>query len=1092
MKLAFFLITLAAMVPFPALFAQKHYATGDRVISHNRLISVKAPAGKQLRRTETVFPSRHITVDGQKSEPDWATATVVTPLIESGRASDPTSVHVLQDGENIYLFWDIHQPDGITAKMTEFDGVIVGDDYVQVDLTPWLPDEIHHGRDYYYTIAVNPKGVIWDSYFDPYLDGFFFSSWNSNTKVATTRRGDGWTVEMAIPFSSLDLYSDPGWHWQLRFHHASRQEGTAARVSSASLGVTVRQDVRVRRPALVAYYWARPDFMQEVKPDPAALGPRKSRAIRLSHVPSLDSLPDSELWQSAPVLPIDHTDRMGTPISAQRARARVGFTDRYLCLNLEGDGTGIEASVGAKSKLGAGMAAQTAGVNGVFIDSALFENECFWIILQPRGRSADNVHQNYYMIIVDNRGGVRGTQYNGYGEPVRSWKPGVKMDRYNTATGWGAEVIIDLRSLNVPADYTGTWGFNLFRNRLLGGKKSQLQAWRPTGGEFLAPSMFGTLENLAGLAKEAVCTVPARKPVDQAAGVRAAAAAYAAVPHPAKGGYPLMDIQFIGRYGWAVGPMGTVLRTEDGGNRWTRVPIATDADLYRVDFVNRREGWVAGGRMRIASTNESMRHDQRGGYAYIFHTTDGGRTWQCQFGARGQHLFGLDFVNENVGYAVGERGYLLKTIDGGAHWSVLPTTGTLRWLYGVAFRDEKTGFAVGLQETVIKTTDGGNTWRRLNAPSDRKPYGFHPIYRDVTFQDETGCIVGQNGTVLISHDGGDSWHSTATFFKPEIRDLDDLRRVRFVTPRLGYAVGELGTRLLVTEDGGASWSYRPVPNTEWLRSIWADDQGKIVIAGEHERILASDDRGFSWRSSLGAPPKADVLVMLAHGDDAAINLSPFYANYAINESKTIVDIEVMSDLHSSEYDETYNLEHDRTMWMLGVRTSTNFDEFENGNNGSDYYHFTQRLWKGEKNIVRHMVAAIRAYRPDIVIVHDGVFGDYDKPGHKVSGRAGLVAFDTAGGETDRYPELTRLGLQPWQPKKLYVLASESYPMTLDLAPIAKKSLKGTHGTCFDYAEYVLRNFQSQGIYHAENGKLSLVKSLIRVPEKETSVFDGLE
>jgi photosystem II stability/assembly factor-like uncharacterized protein len=40
---------------------------------------------------------------------------------------------------------------------------------------------------------------------------------------------------------------------------------------------------------------------------------------------------------------------------------------------------------------------------------------------------------------------------------------------------------------------------------------------------------------------------------------------YDSVPHPAKGGYPLMDVQFIGEYGWAAGAMGTILRTEDGG-----------------------------------------------------------------------------------------------------------------------------------------------------------------------------------------------------------------------------------------------------------------------------------------------------------------------------------------------------------------------------------------------------------------------------------------------------------------------------------------------------------------------------------------------
>jgi hypothetical protein len=88
--------------------------------------------------------------------------------------------------------------------------------------------------------------------------------------------------------------------------------------------------------------------------------------------------------------------------------------------------------------------------------------------------------------------------------------------------------------------------------------------------------------------------------------------------------------------------------------------------------------------------------------------------------------------------------------------------------------------------------------------------------------------------------------------------------------------------------------------------------------------------------------------------------------------------------------------------------------------------------------------------------------------------------------------LTRLGLEPWQAKKLYALASESYPVTLDLAPIGKLPLKGTEETCLSWAEYVIRNFQSQGVYHADNGKLSLIKSLVPVPDNEKSVFDGLE
>ncbi len=393
---------------------------------------------------------------------------------------------------------------------------------------------------------------------------------------------------------------------------------------------------------------------------------------------------------------------------------------------------------------------------------------------------------------------------------------------------------------------------------------------------------------------------------------------------------------------------------------------------------------------------------------------------------------------------------------------------------------------------MIKTADGGESWTPVQAEADRRPYGFQPIYTDVTFNGSTGCIVGQNGTVLVSNDSGESWHPAATFFKSEIRDLMDLRSVRFVTPRIGYAVGELGTRMLVTEDGGASWRYQPLPNSGWMRAVWANDGGEVIVVGEQEQVLRSHDGGRNWEPGRVPQPKADILVMMAHGDDAAINLNAFFAHYTINENRTIVDVGTLSDVHSSEYEETYNLEHDRDMWMVGVRTATNFNEFETGNNGSDYYHFSERLWEGEENVVRQMVAAIRAYRPEIVITHGGVFGDYDKPGHKLSGRAGLVAFERARADVDYYPELTRLGLPPWQPKKLYNLASESYPATLDLAQIGEKPLKGTDGTCLDFAEYVIRNYQSQGIYHARNGKLSLVISRVPVPEKEQSVFDGIE
>jgi len=1133
------IVTLFASSPSPVT-AQKHIADGSIFSRRNRLISIKSVPGKQLYLHKKTPDRITIELDGRIYEDDWNRAQVISPFVDKNGQKDKTTVRVLFDDENIYLFWTVSEQAGITAEVKEDDAVITGDDYVQINLKPWLADNIKYGRDYYYSIAVNPAGAVWDSYFDPYLDGYFFSSWNSNVQVAVSQKENDWFAEMIIPFSHLDNYSDPGWKWNLDFLHAAKINKTdPSALYTPNLGVTVQQSIMVRDDGLVNYYWIRPEFMQEVKPKKQKDLNNSVRAAAIDRLPLKNSKPDADLWSDVEPVQINFIDRFGEKLNENAARAKVAGVGDYICFSLEADGTKIDLLSEAEKLTGEGMASQMAGVNGVYVDTSLFANECFWILLQPRRTGADNIHLPHYLITVNNHGQIDGTSYDQFGYPDRNWQPQAKLDIYNTNAGWSAEVSIDMSSFDLPAQCSRQWGFNVFRNRMLNepDKKSQLQAWLYTATDFLNPDTMGTLTNVhinsvntkrpgferkIEVMREKIAPNSSKnknhatklskqlddikletnedltaaeqtlEQVDNTLGVLDAKEYYDAVAHPAKGGYPVFDVQFIGKKGWAVGAMGTVLRTEDSGNFWQSVEIKSDADLQRVFFVDELVGWTVGGLIRMATDNELMRHDERGGYGYIFHTRDGGKTWKCQYGQRGRHLFGLYFTDKNTGFTCGERGLLLKTEDGGINWKEMPTTGTKMWLYGITFRDSLNGFAVGESETVIKTNDGGKNWAKVNAPADRKFYDFRPFYRDISFNGSTGCIVGHNGSIVISNDNGKTWKPSATFFDAEIREFLDLTRVRFATEKLGYAVGELGSRIMVTEDAGASWSLRPVDNRDWLRALWADDTGKVVLAGEREKILISKDKGYNWKTLRADSPKADILVMLAHGDDSPISLGPLLVHYAINENKQIVDVGVLRDCHSSEYEETYNMEHDRHVWMSGVRTSSNFDEFETGNNGCDYYHYNLRLWEGEENVVRHMVAAIRSYQPDIVIVHGGVYGDYDKPGHKVTGRAGIPAFETSGGHLDHWPQLTRIGLEPWQAKKLYCLASESFPATLDLTPLSKIPLKGTDRTCWDWADYVIRNFKSQGVHHTRNSQLCLIKSLVPVPEKESSVFDGLE
>jgi len=69
-------------------------------------------------------------------------------------------------------------------------------------------------------------------------------------------------------------------------------------------------------------------------------------------------------------------------------------------------------------------------------------------------------------------------------------------------------------------------------------------------------------------------------------------------------------------------------------------------------------------------------------------------------------LLSVHFTDANTGYAVGDAGTILKTIDGGATW-ISQTSGTTLPLNSIYFPDADTGFAVGNDGTILKTTNGG-------------------------------------------------------------------------------------------------------------------------------------------------------------------------------------------------------------------------------------------------------------------------------------------------------------------------------------------------------------------------------------------------
>ena len=270
--------------------------------------------------------------------------------------------------------------------------------------------------------------------------------------------------------------------------------------------------------------------------------------------------------------------------------------------------------------------------------------------------------------------------------------------------------------------------------------------------------------------------------------------------------------------GTAVGLVGTILHTTDGGNSWTIQPTGLTTALLDVCFVDANTGTVVGGAGKI------------------LHTTDGGQTWVTQTSGITTALRGVSFTDVNNGTAVGAGGKILRTTDGGNTW-VIQTSGTTSFLYSVSFTDSANGTAVGALGTIRRTTDAGTTWTAQTSI-------VTGILWSVYFADtDHGTAVGDDQKIIHTTDGGATW-------TPQVSQgggLGALYGVSFVDVNNGWNVGsQLGETIQHTTDGGNTWTSQFFEIYPTLYGISAIDQNTAVAVGLVGSILGTTNGGATW------------------------------------------------------------------------------------------------------------------------------------------------------------------------------------------------------------------------------------------------------
>jgi len=118
------------------------------------------------------------------------------------------------------------------------------------------------------------------------------------------------------------------------------------------------------------------------------------------------------------------------------------------------------------------------------------------------------------------------------------------------------------------------------------------------------------------------------------------------------------------------------------------------------------------------------------------------------------YLFTVNFLDDDNGLIAGLGGVVLRSSDGGRTWTYQDT----RWkqaFYSVAM-NPAISVAVGEKGLIRYSQDGGASWLR---PTDTNFPTIFTFMRDIGFDatSRAGFIVGQEGIVIRSTDGGKHW-----------------------------------------------------------------------------------------------------------------------------------------------------------------------------------------------------------------------------------------------------------------------------------------------------------------------------------------------
>lgn len=261
-----------------------------------------------------------------------------------------------------------------------------------------------------------------------------------------------------------------------------------------------------------------------------------------------------------------------------------------------------------------------------------------------------------------------------------------------------------------------------------------------------------------------------------------------------------------------------------------------------------------------------------GEFGQILKSGDNGKTWVAGQVPVSVTLTALAFANEALGYAVGHDGIVLKTQDGGASWAKLIDGATINQFVLDALQSKADKLQTAINNLPESTSPEDRQTMEIAAEealfsvdaaqSDLDVGPSKPLLDVIVNGNGTVFVAGAYGQLLKSTDEGASW----IYLGDRLNNPNNHHMNTLMLSKTGevWVAGEQGA-VYVSGDEGESWLPRKI-----------DYEGSVFALAENpasRTVLALGLRGHAFRLPFGAMEWDEVKTSLRETFSAATVLA---------------------------------------------------------------------------------------------------------------------------------------------------------------------------------------------------------------------------